>query len=114
MVKHFLIALLLLSLPAQAEDFYNSVHPVSALEWKNKNEILEYQSCGCADSCWTAKLLNKKRELIAELRCDCKSAFAKTTAKLEWKYAESCEEFEQENKMEAITNAIKKLVRLPN
>ncbi len=46
------------------------------LDWDNSNEVLEYHSCGCADSCWVAEVLNKKkRTLKIRLSCDCEKLY---------------------------------------
>ncbi len=46
------IAALVVLSPARAA----GPHPKIKLDWDRAGEVLTYQSCGCADSCWTAEL----------------------------------------------------------
>ncbi len=70
------------------------------LNWGSSDEVLEYHSCGCSDSCWVAEVLDKKtRQIKARLRCDCeKSYFSiganKIGSKSEHIYEKSCSRFE--------------------
>ena len=49
---------------------------VYAIDWPTTSEVLEYHSCGCADSCWVAELYNRKsRKLKIRLSCDCEKLY---------------------------------------
>lgn len=46
------------------------------LPWRTRGEVLEYRSCGCADSCWVAEVRNTRtKALRGRLRCDCERLF---------------------------------------
>ncbi len=65
---------LLCSQSLQAQGFSGS--GTMQIAWPSKGEILSYQSCGCADSCWQAELQERhSRILKARLRCDCETLF---------------------------------------
>ena len=66
------------------------------LDWENPAEVLEYHSCGCADSCWVAELRDvRTRELRARLRCDCERMYVALDAKTpDQLYADNCAAFE--------------------
>jgi hypothetical protein len=89
---------------------------ISKLEWKNSAEILEYRSCGCADSCWVAELRSKKtRRLKARLRCDCEKTYfsidpGKIGGKSERIYEGNCTRFENDDKFETINEEMKKIL----
>lgn len=47
------------------------------LPWNTPDEVLEYRSCGCGDSCWVAELRNARtKALKGRLRCDCERLHA--------------------------------------
>lgn len=84
------------------------------LEWAHSGEVLEYRSCGCADSCWVARVKNvRTQQTLAQLRCDCEKAYAVVGARgREQLYAPSCSAFEGDNdKPQAIRQALEELVR---
>jgi hypothetical protein len=58
-------------------DAYASSHPgLFTLTWANKSERLTYRSCGCADSCWVAKLRERKTlHIKAILSCNCENLY---------------------------------------
>ena len=40
------------------------------LPWRTRGEVLEYRSCGCADSCWVAEVRDTRtKALKGRLRC---------------------------------------------
>lgn len=44
--------------------------------WPTRGEVLEYRSCGCADSCWVAEVRAQRSGVVkAKLRCDCERLF---------------------------------------
>jgi hypothetical protein len=87
------------------------------LDWEPHSETLLYNSIGCADECWVAKVKNRKtKKIIAELRCDGvdKMSLYLTIGKHpRKKVADTCEEFEKSDKFEAIPKALKRLIRHP-
>lgn len=65
---------------------------VYPLPWPHKGQVLRYQSCGCADSCWVAEVLDKRKisiknnsnlrmkskdskAIVARLGCDCERLY---------------------------------------
>jgi hypothetical protein len=87
------------------------------LEWGRKSEQLTYRSCGCADSCWTAELRDRRsKRLKAILRCDCESLLAVYPVKsAERKLHETCDAVnESTDKMKAISETMKILVSTNN
>lgn len=92
--------------------FWHSVHPVYQFSWANSKERLDYQSCGCADNCWTAKIYDtsvRKERLKLELHCDCESMHLSIAGGKPIKYLDSCAAFQGENKNEAIQDEIRKI-----
>ena len=72
------------------------------LDWVNPNEKLVYHSCGCADSCWVADLVNKKTNASKiQLSCDCEVMHLKVNG-TETVFQGSCQEFEKEDKFQII------------
>ena len=52
------------------------------LPWNGRGQVLEYHSCGCADSCWKAEVIDaSSKRVIATLRCDCEALFYSIGAK---------------------------------
>ncbi|MDD2933595.1 MAG: hypothetical protein PHO76_06875 [Methylotenera sp.] len=92
----------------------------SKLEWGNSTEVLEYRSCGCADSCWVAEIKSKKtRRLKARLRCNCeKTYFSIGSSKIgggsERIYENNCSRFENDDKFKAINETMKQLLTHPS
>lgn len=83
------------------------------LEWHGAGEVLEYRSCGCADSCWVASVKRlATRQTLAQLRCDCEKAYARVGANVaETPYADSCSAFERPgDKPQAIRQALEALL----
>lgn len=83
------------------------------LDWRGAGEVLEYRSCGCADSCWVASVKHlKSRQTLAQLRCDCEKAYATVGAHgRERPYADSCTVFEAPGgKPAAIRQALEALL----
>jgi hypothetical protein len=97
-----------------------SAHEVQQLNWKNPEEALLYRTCGCADSCWTARLYKRSQiknnrtsgEPITTLRCDCEKLWAKSTQqKKESIYESSCDRFnESSDKLPLISKEISTLL----
>lgn len=82
--------------------------PKYQLDWDRAGEVLTYQSCGCADSCWTAEL-RAARKLKARLRCDCEKLYFAKGQELERQIADSCDELNGSTKMQAIPQRMKEL-----
>lgn len=84
---------------------------IQKLKWAKKSEILEYHSCGCADSCWVAELKSKRtKKLKVRLRCDCEKLHVLSPKnKTETTYDIDCKVFENDDKFKAITSEIKKI-----
>ncbi|MBV7540357.1 hypothetical protein [Acidovorax sp. sic0104] len=83
------------------------------LDWHGAGEVLEYRSCGCADSCWVASVKRlATRQTLAQLRCDCEKAYARVGANVsETPYADSCSAFERPgDKPQAIRQALEALL----
>ena len=82
------------------------------LEWGRPGEVLEYRSCGCADSCWVATVKHRKtRQTLAQLRCDCEKAYATVGPKGEERsFADTCHAFETPEKPQAIRQALESLL----
>lgn len=82
------------------------------LDWGHPGEVLEYRSCGCADSCWVARVKHTRtHQTLAQLRCDCEQAHAVVGAKgREQLYASSCHAFEGDDKPCAIRQALQELL----
>lgn len=120
--KKYVVALLISCIiasayfPSQgyAKDFQTTIHPVTFIDWPTPHERLEYKSCGCADSCWVAKLWDqstKKRRLKLQLRCDCKTVFLKLAGqKEELQYENSCQKYETMDKFTIIPEEIRKIL----
>ena len=83
-------------------------HSKFELDWNRKGEVLTYQSCGCADSCWVAEL-RKGKKLKARLRCDCEKLYFAKELGREQKVADNCDAFNAEGKMELISQRMKEL-----
>lgn len=83
-------------------------HTKFELDWNRKGEVLTYQSCGCADSCWTAELRKGKR-LKARLRCDCEMLYFAKGQEPEQLASDNCNEFNADGKMNLIPQRIKEL-----
>jgi len=50
------------------------------LPWNVDGQVLEYHSCGCADSCWKAEVRSTRtKAVLATLRCDCEHLYFSTT-----------------------------------
>lgn len=98
------IATLLILPPAKAA----GQHTKFELDWHRQGEVLTYQSCGCADSCWTAEL-RKGKKLKARLRCDCEKLYFAKELGQEQEVADNCKEFNAEHKMELIPQRMKEL-----
>lgn len=84
------------------------------LDWHGAGEVLEYRSCGCADSCWVASVKHlKTRQTLAQLRCDCEKAYATVGPHgRERPYADSCTAFESPgDKPKAIRQALETLLK---
>lgn len=84
------------------------------LDWNDPREVLEYHSCGCADSCWIAELKDKKKKsLKIRLRCDCERLYvAYKSLKKERVYKTNCDVFEAKQanaKSKAIIQEMRKL-----
>ena len=55
-------------------------HPVQPIEWHNSKYKVVYQTCGCADMCWSATLIESKlNKRIAKIRSDCEAVFFSKT-----------------------------------
>lgn len=83
------------------------------LDWGRPGEVLEYRSCGCADSCWVAQVKNRRtRQTLATLRCDCERLFSRVGARgPEVPRAASCAAFEGvADKPGAIRQALEELL----
>lgn len=90
-------------------------HSLYTLPWENKSQVLEYRSCGCADSCWVAELRAKKgRKLLAGLRCDCTRLWViPSPGAKEVEYRPTCEGFDVEGKLDRITEEMRRVVKAP-
>lgn len=88
-------------------------HSLYTLDWENKSQVLEYRSCGCADSCWVAELRAKKgRKLLAGLRCDCTRLWViPSPGAKEVEHRPTCEGFDEVGKFERITEELRKVVK---
>ncbi len=89
----------------------------SHLDWPIANELVRYHSCGCADSCWVAELLDKKsRKVKLSLKCDCeKLSVSYEDFQKKEILQNDCKEFqclEVNCKSDAITKRIKQLKEL--
>ena len=106
------LAALIISLLAKSA--YSAGQPNTyTLTWAEKSEQLTYRSCGCADGCWIAELRERKsKRLKASLRCDCSNLLGRYPAKSpERELQKSCSEInDREDKMDAISQAMKSLV----
>jgi len=83
-------------------------HSKFELDWRRNGEVLTYQSCGCADSCWIAEL-RKGKKLKARLRCDCEQLYFVKQRGQEQKIADNCAEFNTKEKMDLIPQRMKEL-----
>lgn len=109
MCNRFLV-LIFLVLGCFSSAFAVGVHPITPLPWHNKAEVLEYQTCGCADSCWIAKVFNKKtRRPIAKLTCNCEKVFVTKGHGTPQPYADDCAAFEGADKFKVITSTLQSL-----
>lgn len=82
------------------------------IEWSNAKEVLNYSSCGCADSCWTAELQQKQTHVLkARLRCDCETLFYyQPSAEPQRKVIGSCEAINaNDDKSRAIRQQLEQL-----
>jgi hypothetical protein len=100
----FAIAALFSIQPAEAA----GQHSKFQLDWNRNGEVLTYQSCGCADSCWIAEL-RKGKKLKARLRCDCEKLYFAKGQEPEQLASDSCNEFNAVGKMDLIPQRIKEL-----
>jgi hypothetical protein len=83
------------------------------LAWKKSGEVLEYHSCGCADSCWVAEVKNRKTNILkARLRCDCERLYYSYGVAPEQQYAQSCAAFETGEKLKAIRETMELILRM--
>lgn len=82
------------------------------LEWGRPGEVLEYRSCGCADSCWVATVKHRKtRQTLVQLRCDCEKAYATVGPKgREQAFADTCQAFDTPEKPHAIRQTLESLL----
>lgn len=83
-------------------------HQSYRLDWSRAGEVLTYQSCGCADSCWVAEL-RKGRKLKARLRCDCEKLYFARELGREQEIAGSCDALNTDRKMDLIPQRMKEL-----
>jgi hypothetical protein len=76
------------------------------LDWPKPNETLQYSSCGCADSCWTAEVReNKTNKVKSRLHCDCEKLTFSNMGSSEEIIADSCQKINDSNdKFEKIQN----------
>jgi hypothetical protein len=83
----------------------------SRLPWQGPGEVLEYRSCGCADSCWIAQLRDaRSRVSKASLRCDCEQLHARLGVKgAERVVAPSCPANDSVDKPQAIRKEMERL-----
>ncbi|TQF09485.1 hypothetical protein FJV41_44340 [Myxococcus llanfairpwllgwyngyllgogerychwyrndrobwllllantysiliogogogochensis] len=88
-------------------------HPLYTIPWEDKSQVLEYRSCGCADSCWVAELRAKKgRKLLARLRCDCEKLWVIPSGNSkEAEYRATCDGFDTERKLDLIAEELKKVLK---
>ncbi|MGW8390199.1 hypothetical protein [Pseudoduganella sp. HUAS MS19] len=98
------IAALLTLQPAHAA----GQHTKFELDWKRDGEVLTYQSCGCADSCWIAEL-RKAKKIKARLRCDCEGLYFAKGQEAEQLVSATCNEFNGDGKMDLIPQRMKEL-----
>lgn len=104
-------AALLLALASPALWAAGGAYP---LDWGRPGEVLEYRSCGCADSCWVAEVKNRRtRQTVASLRCDCERLFSRVGVRgPEVQRAASCSAFEGvADKPGAIRQALEELLQ---
>jgi hypothetical protein len=84
------------------------------LDWAHRGEVLQYRSCGCADSCWVAEVKNQRTgQTLATLRCDCERLFSRVGAvrAAEVQRAPSCAAFEGDaDKPEAIRKTLEQVL----
>ena len=80
------------------------------MDWPHRGESLRYTTCGCADSCWTVDLREKRtHRLKMRLQCGCE------TLKVSWpgkpsEEAGSCTAMnDSPDKFELIVNKVKQL-----
>ncbi|KRB83256.1 hypothetical protein ASE26_12295 [Duganella sp. Root198D2] len=99
-----LVAMLALTPAVQAAGQHRQYN----LDWPRAGEVLTYQSCGCADSCWTAEL-RKGKKLKARLRCDCEKLYFAKERGREEQVADNCDAFNAVDKMDQITQRMKEL-----
>ena len=86
------------------------------LDWPRPTEILKYHSCGCADSCWVAELLDKKTKAVKiVLSCDCtKLSVSYGQSKEKIIIGPDCKEFESlelNSKPKLIAKKIEELIK---
>jgi hypothetical protein len=113
MVLVRLVFYILILLPLVATNaIASSGNRIQKLDWSKKSEVLEYHSCGCADSCWIAELKNKRtKKVMARLRCNCEKIFSLSPrSKDEVIFRADCKMFEGMDKLDVITSEIKKLM----
>lgn len=82
------------------------------LEWKNPNEELVYHTCGCADACWVADLIDKASNTPKiQLSCDCEKITLQIGSDPMTKtvYQKNCQAFEKEDKFSRIVDEITKI-----
>lgn len=81
------------------------------LPWPTPGQSLRYQSCGCADACWTAELRDPRAQRpLARLRCDCETLFSTVGQAAEQQAAPNCQAFEGEDKFSRIPAAMRALI----
>lgn len=87
-------------------------NPPYALDWDNASQVLEYRTCGCADSCWVAELRKKKsRKFLVKLKCDCSQLWVATEKNpKETLYRTDCNGFDTEEKMSRIAAEVRTLL----
>ncbi len=100
-----------------AAAFASGVHAAGGtgsyeLPWRTRGEVLEYRSCGCADSCWVAEVRDTRtKALKGRLRCDCERLFYMTGPRgPERVQAQSCELGEGADKPQAIGKTLERLL----
>ena len=89
---------------------------VYELDWDVPGEIATYNSMGCADECWVARLMDKKsRKVKIELRCEglnypLQLTVAYNGSKKRQPYKESCESYSKsDDKLGLITKDLEQL-----
>lgn len=95
-----------------ATSFASSGNGVVQLQWVPRTEVLNYRSCGAADTCWVAQLTRRKnKKTIATIRCDGEKFFSSIGDGPETLAADNCAIFEKDDKFQEIRNTLNLILK---